>query len=136
MPQFREVDWQKGECFGLNTDLFYQIEEERNIKAYIFINAVRTICARCPIMRECLAYGFAHENYGVWGGLTTMERRAMKEPKKYPAQRRRAILDLEEYGVSYEQIMEAYEYSRNDGSVENKSANDREDGASSNSRPR
>jgi hypothetical protein len=87
-------------------------------------------------MRDCLAYGFAHEDYGVWGGLTTMERRAMVEPKKYPSQRRRALFDLEEYGVSYEEIMEAYEYSRNDRSVENKSANDREDGASSNRRPR
>jgi hypothetical protein len=65
-----------------------------------------------------------------------MERRAMIEPKKYPTQRRRALFDLEEYGVSYKQIMEAYEYSRNDRSMENKSADNGEDGLAGNSRPR
>jgi len=67
-----------------------------------------------------LAYGFGHEQYGVWGGMTTLERKAIVEPKKYPAQLRRALFDLEEYGITYDTIWEAYEYSRNDGSMENK----------------
>lgn len=120
MPRYDEVDWSKAECWGLNTDLFYAVEEERNIKAYMYINAVRSICGRCVIQRQCLAYGFQHEQYGVWGGMTTLERRAVVEPKKYPAQLRRALFDLEAYGITYDFIREVYEYSRNDGSLENK----------------
>jgi hypothetical protein len=52
--------------------------------------------------------------------MTTLERKAIVEPKKYPAQLRRALFDLEEYGITYDTIWEAYEYSRNDGSMENK----------------
>jgi len=136
LPKFREVDWSKAECWGINTDLFYQVEEERNAKAYIFINAVRTICSRCPIFNDCLAYGFGHEQYGVWGGMTTLERRAVVEPKKYPAQLRRALFDLEAYGITYKQIREAYEYSRNDGSVENEPTDHGENGSASYRRPR
>ena len=132
MPKYEQVEWKKAECWGTNTDLFYSVEEERNIRAYMYINAVRSICARCPILRDCLAYGFANEQYGVWGGLTTLERKAVVEPNKYPAQLRRALYDLESYGITYGQLLEAYEYSRNDGSVENKSTNNREDGFTGN----
>jgi WhiB family redox-sensing transcriptional regulator len=90
------------------------VEEERNLKAYRYINAVRSICGRCPIFQECLTYGFGNEQYGVWGGLTTAERKAVVEPKKYPAQLRRALFDLDEYGITYDQIMEAYEHSLNE----------------------
>ena len=136
MPRYEQIDWSKAECWGLNTDLFYAVEEERNIKAYMFINAVRSICGRCAIFKECLAYGFAHEQYGVWGGMTTLERRAVHEPKKYPAQLRRALFDLEEYGITYKQILEAYEHSRNDGGMEDKLTDYREDGTVSNRGPR
>lgn len=136
MPKYDEVDWELAECFGINTDLFYSVEEERNASAYMYINAVRSICARCPIFMECLAYGFENEQYGVWGGLTSLERKAVKEPKKYPAQLRRAIFALEEYGVTYQQIVEAYEHSRNDRSVENKITDNRKDGVTGNRRPR
>lgn len=120
MPRYEQVNWSQAECWGLNTDLFYAVEEERNIKAYNYINAVRSICGRCPIQRDCLAYGFQYEQYGVWGGMTTLERKGVVEPKKYPAQLRRALFDLEAYGITYAYIREVYEYSRNDGSLENK----------------
>jgi WhiB family transcriptional regulator, redox-sensing transcriptional regulator len=136
LPFYNQINWKKAECSESYTELFYTVEEERNIKAYNYINAVRSICARCPIFRDCLAYGFAHEEYGVWGGMTTAERKSISAPEKYPKQLRRAIYDLAEYGITYTQIKEAYEYSRNDRSVENKSGNNRKDGSASNSRPR
>ena len=120
MPKFSDVNWKDGNCFGSNTDLFYAVEEERSIKAYDYINAVRTICAACPIWKECLSYAFANEDYGVWGGMTSMERRSISEPKKYPAQLRRARFDLEQYGITFDQIWEAYEHSGYGRSMENK----------------
>lgn len=104
MPQFNEIDWKQAECWGIGTDLFYRVEEERNVGAYPFIDAVRSICARCPIWKQCLTYGFEHEDYGVWGGLTSMERRGVRDPKKYPAQFRRGMFDLEKYGITVQQV--------------------------------
>lgn len=104
MPEYRQVNWDKAECWDSNLDLFYDVEEERNAYAYNYINAVRSICARCPILRDCLTYAFKYERYGVWGGLTSVERRAMWEPNAYPAQRRRALLDLMQYGITQETV--------------------------------
>lgn len=104
MPEYREIDWEKGECFDTYNEMFYSVEEERNAYAYNFINAVRSICARCPIYNDCLTYAFKNENYGVWGGLTSVERNAMKAPNVYPAQRRRALIDLTKYGISQKQV--------------------------------
>ena len=108
MPQYSEVDWEKAACRGsVYTDLFYSVEEERSILAYEYINALRVICLSCPIWKECLAYAMGNEIYGVWGGLTSIERLSFKEPNKYPNQQRRALFALEEAGISYEQVMEA-----------------------------
>jgi hypothetical protein len=104
MPEYREVNWDKAECWNSNLEMFYDVEEERNAYAYNYINAVRSICVRCPIFRDCLTYAFEHEKYGVWGGLTSVERKAMNEPNAYPAQRRRALLDLLQYGITQDLI--------------------------------
>lgn len=107
MPKYDEVKWEKAACRGsIHTDLFYSVEEERSIMAYDYINAVRTICASCPIWKECLAYAFENEIYGVWGGLTSHERLSFINPKMYPNQNRRALFALEEFGISHQQIME------------------------------
>jgi WhiB family redox-sensing transcriptional regulator len=36
----------------------------------------KAICARCPVISECLSYALTSgEDAGVWGGLNEMERR-------------------------------------------------------------
>lgn len=38
----------------------------------------KRICALCPVTAECLAYALANrERFGVWGGKSERERRAM-----------------------------------------------------------
>ena len=104
MPEYKQVDWDKAECLEVDTELFYRVEEERNSTAYQYINAVRSICGRCPIQKDCLAYAFGNEDYGVWGGLTSLERRSMGDPEKYPIQLRRALEALKMYGITYEEV--------------------------------
>lgn len=47
----------------------------------------RSICGSCLVPDECLAYALAHdERYGIWGGLTSSERRRIKPfPRKEPS---------------------------------------------------
>lgn len=107
MPQYEEVNWEKAACKdSVHTDLFYSVEEERSILAYSYINALRQICLSCPIWKECLSYAAENEIYGVWGGMTSIERFSFKNPSRYPNQNRRALFAFEEAGISYEQIME------------------------------
>lgn len=43
--------------------------------------AQRAICARCPVRTDCLeeALSVSHEaDHGIWGGLTTDERRDLR----------------------------------------------------------
>jgi WhiB family redox-sensing transcriptional regulator len=136
MPKYTEVNWELAECQGVETDLFYRIEEERNSTAYKYINAVRSICGRCPIQRDCLAYAFENETFGVWGGLTSMERRSVGEPDKYPIQLSRALQSLTMYGITYKEVKETYEHSVDVRSLANRPTNNRKDGPSDNSRPR
>jgi hypothetical protein len=107
MPKYGEIDWDQAACKGSElTDLFYSVEEARNLVQYEYINALRSICMTCPIWKDCLSYGFQYEDYGVWGGLTTQERQGMRDPKMYGNQIRRALFAFEEYGISYEMVAE------------------------------
>ena len=106
MPKYDQVDWDNAACIGIYTDLFYSVEEERSVLQYQYINTLRSICAACSIWRDCLTYAFANEQYGVWGALTSMERIAIKDPTKNPHQRRRALLNLHDQGISFAEIQE------------------------------
>ncbi|MFF0484930.1 WhiB family transcriptional regulator [Streptomyces sp. NPDC004435] len=41
-------------------------------------NRAKALCAGCPVRAECLAYALDERvEYGVWGGMTERERRAL-----------------------------------------------------------
>lgn len=40
------------------------------------VHAAKAVCARCPVSAKCLEVGL-FEPWGVWGGLTTAERRSV-----------------------------------------------------------
>ena len=128
MPKYEQVDWDQAECRGTYTELFYRVEEERNQEAYLYINAVRSICGRCPIQRDCLAYAFGNEEFGVWGGLTGLERRSVGDPDRYPVQLKRALHALKSFGISFNEVKESYEHSINVGSLANRFTNWKEIG--------
>jgi hypothetical protein len=106
LPKYDQIDWDNAACRGVYTDLFYSVEEERSIMQYHYINALRSICSACPLWKECLTYAFENERYGVWGGLTSIERMGLKELGKNPNQTNRAIYDLKKYGITLDMIQE------------------------------
>lgn len=39
----------------------------------------KKVCAECDVREQCLAYALAHDvRVGVWGGLTSRERRRLR----------------------------------------------------------
>lgn len=44
-----------------------------------YYDEARTVCARCPVRELCLADALNNkERYGMWGGLTPIERRRIE----------------------------------------------------------
>jgi WhiB family redox-sensing transcriptional regulator len=51
-------------------DIFFDEKEPK------FVHDAKLVCATCPVIIECRTWAINnHEPYGVWGGLTTQERR-------------------------------------------------------------
>ncbi len=56
-------------CREADPDLFFPAEDGDASQAL-------RICAGCPVIEDCLDYGFMTKaRYGVWGGTTERERR-------------------------------------------------------------
>jgi WhiB family redox-sensing transcriptional regulator len=66
-----QTDWAgQGRCLGNDPDaLFVRGAAQQNAKI---------ICQKCPVIAECLADALDNRTeFGVWGGMTERERRAM-----------------------------------------------------------
>jgi WhiB family redox-sensing transcriptional regulator len=68
-----DLEWQDDAlCAQTDPDSFYPDKGSPSRPA-------KTICRRCPVITECLAYALKHgERYGVWGGLSERERRKLR----------------------------------------------------------
>jgi WhiB family redox-sensing transcriptional regulator len=50
------------------------------------VRTPKTVCARCPVRGECLAYALENdERFGVWGGLSEGERRLLRRTSRSAA---------------------------------------------------
>ena len=73
-PLLPEVDlasfYMLGACFG-RYDIEWTTERPDQIEA------AKSVCATCPVMQRCRAYGVGKGlgDEGIWGGLTKPERR-------------------------------------------------------------
>jgi hypothetical protein len=55
----------KALCLGMDTNLFFdKYEEDREVST-----AVDSLCVKCPVQRQCLAYAVSNQEWGVWGGV-------------------------------------------------------------------
>lgn len=70
-------DWQLvASCRGRD-ELFFHPHGEREPMRSEREAAAKSVCARCPVRRECLVQALeSQEPYGVWGGMTETEREA------------------------------------------------------------
>ncbi|MEE1782611.1 WhiB family transcriptional regulator [Streptomyces sp. SP17BM10] len=81
-PETREDHWSRepeGACHAADSGvLFRPAPEEEGVAAKEREEAAKAVCAGCEVRVECRRHALAErEPYGVWGGLTEGERRAL-----------------------------------------------------------
>ena len=73
-----------GACQHVDEDLFYHGEDERKGLRRRKEQLAKEVCAGCPVLEQCRSYALeAGEAYGVWGGLTEMERYRITREKRH-----------------------------------------------------
>lgn len=76
-PLQEEYDWQyAGLCRTVDPEAFFSPDAERGPRRHEREAAAKALCSRCPVIERCLEHALkVREPYGVWGGLTTNERK-------------------------------------------------------------
>jgi WhiB family redox-sensing transcriptional regulator len=74
----RGPDWpQFGACGDEDPELFFADDDE-GLASRAMVREALAVCARCPVMAGCRGHALqTPERFGIWGGLTAGERRAM-----------------------------------------------------------
>jgi WhiB family transcriptional regulator, redox-sensing transcriptional regulator len=74
-------DW--AECRKFDPEMWFPVSDEDTPKGRADRAVAKTICASCPVRRECLAFALDTAQVdGVWGGKSESERRAMIRASK------------------------------------------------------
>lgn len=77
----RLPDWANAACRGHDPELFFP-----HVGSLHGVADARAVCARCPIVRDCLVYALDDPTLiGVWGGSSHQQRQEIR------AQRRKGI---------------------------------------------
>jgi WhiB family redox-sensing transcriptional regulator len=62
----------QGVCGQVDPELFFPEKGGSTKEA-------KLVCRSCPVKAECLAFALEHDvRFGVWGGMSERERRALK----------------------------------------------------------
>jgi WhiB family redox-sensing transcriptional regulator len=56
-------------CRTEGTDVFFHERYKHAVKV------AKALCGDCPVVTDCLRFAIVNEEVGVWGGMTTTERR-------------------------------------------------------------
>lgn len=66
-------------CAQVDPELFFP---DNHKEARARMKVVRPLCDSCQFKISCLEYALKHEDlYGIWGGTTDWDRRAMRKMK-------------------------------------------------------
>ena len=74
-----ERDWRdRAACLDEEPELFFPIGTTGPAK--LQIEEAKAVCRRCEVIDECLKWALeTGQEFGVWGGFTEDERRALKK---------------------------------------------------------
>src|SRR5689334_11276259 len=78
-PSLDAYEWQdRASCRSVPVAVFFQSENSRGGVRSKAEEAAKRVCHDCPVLTSCRAHAIAAEDYGVWGGLTALERAALR----------------------------------------------------------
>ena len=72
-------------CASMDPEIFFPEDKQGRASRedHWEIAFAKGICQDCPIRNLCLEYALtADEEFGIWGGFTTSERRALLKKKR------------------------------------------------------
>lgn len=87
-------------CSEIDPELFFPQDGEdlpngRSVApTYKNLAAARAICDSCELKARCLEYALRNDEYGVWGGLTEMQRSNLRRKVGISFGRKRKTPDL------------------------------------------
>lgn len=73
-----DMAWfEQAACRGDDVSAFYPpLRPESKSERIAREHAAKAVCRGCPVRVACLDHAMSHdERYGIWGGLTDVERR-------------------------------------------------------------
>jgi hypothetical protein len=77
------TSWQaQAVCRSVDPELFFPVSERYTEPA---VAAARRVCAVCPVRKQCLEWALTALTAGIAGGLTTDERREIRDARKAAA---------------------------------------------------
>ena len=74
-----DAEWrERAACLEYPAVIFFGLDDsETPAERRAREDRAKSICAGCEVRQECLEYALAtREPYGIWGGLTEIERKA------------------------------------------------------------
>jgi WhiB family transcriptional regulator, redox-sensing transcriptional regulator len=66
----------RGACHGEDPELFFPVGDSYAAQRQAY--AAITVCGRCGVRAQCLAYALDSQHEGIWGGTTAQERAAAR----------------------------------------------------------
>jgi WhiB family redox-sensing transcriptional regulator len=78
-------------CKGIGLEFYYPEDESSGTSEEM--RMAKKLCGSCPVLDACKEWGLRHEMYGVWGGLSPLDRRKER--------RRRGIILDQIIGTDY-----------------------------------
>ena len=78
MREDRGLDWRdRAECTKYDPELFFPTGNKG--PALMQIEEAKAVCRECPVIDTCLKWALdTGQDFGVWGGLSEDERKAVK----------------------------------------------------------
>jgi len=78
------TDWRhRAACRDEDPELFFPVGNSG--PALVQIAEAKTVCNRCPVAAQCLAWALdSGQEYGVWGGVSEVELRALRRRDAEP----------------------------------------------------
>lgn len=73
------MDWRhRAACKSEDPELFFPVGDTG--PALLQIAKAKAVCRRCPVQAQCLNWALTSgQDFGVWGGLSETERRAVRQ---------------------------------------------------------